>query len=225
MRTPHILAWSLAACAVLYWIEQVLAVDYLTKTIAKLVLFAVVPYIYMRRSGQSLSPSRPNHSWSPTRPSFSLGLALGALSFVVIIAAYLVLGRYVDFNSIVQELQTKSKITPANFLLVGLYITFGNSFLEEFFFRGFVFLSLFRNGQRTLAYLYSSILFGIYHIAIFKTWFSAPLIALALFALISVGIIFDWLDTKTDSFVNSWIVHILADSAIILIGMRIFGMI
>ncbi len=225
MKSPHIIAWSLAACAALYWIEQVLAVDYLTKTAAKLALFALLPYLYMRVTRHSNLSIGERRAGTKAAPSFRLGLALGLVAFAVIIAAYLILGRYVDFNSIVQELQTKSRITPANFLLVGLYITLGNSFLEEFFFRGFVFLNLFKDGHETLAYLYSSVLFGVYHVAIFQTWFSPPLMALALFALISVGIIFDWLDTKTNSFVNSWIVHILADSAIILIGIRLFGMI
>ncbi|WP_352418238.1 CPBP family glutamic-type intramembrane protease [Proteiniborus sp.] len=33
----------------------------------------------------------------------------------------------------------KPRITPVNFIYVSLYITFGNSFLEEIFFRGFIF--------------------------------------------------------------------------------------
>ena len=143
-------------------------------------------------------------------------------SFLVIIASYFVLRGYIDFNRIAQELQSKSKVTPSNFIFVGLYITFGNSFLEEYFFRGFIFLNLFNLGSKKLAYIYSSLLFGVYHISIFKTWFNPILIGLALFGLISVGIIFNWLDTKTENFINSWLVHILADSAIIIIGMRMF---
>ncbi|MDF2521263.1 MAG: hypothetical protein K0R84_1891 [Clostridia bacterium] len=224
MKKAYIILASLAACILLYFIEQVLAVDYITKTAAKLILFLVIPYInlrFVKKSGIWDGLNLRRHGAS----TFRLGLILGAASFAIIIAAYFVLKGYIDFNGIVQELQSKSKVTPSNFIIVGLYITFGNSLLEEFFFRGFIFLNLYNQGAKKLAYTYSSVLFGLYHIAIFKTWFNPLLIGLALFGLISVGIIFDWLDTKTENFINSWIVHILADSAIIIIGMRMFNMI
>lgn len=224
MKKMYIIAGSLAACIVLYMVEQVFAASYITKTITKLILFTVIPYIYLKfvkkcsiKDGLNLRRIETN--------TFKLGLILGALSFAVVMAAYLILKGSIDLNGIAKELQTKSKVTQANFILVGLYITFGNSFLEEFFFRGFIFLNLFRQGSKILAYIYSSVLFGVYHIAIFKTWFNPLLIGLSLLGLIGVGVVFDWLDTKTDNFMNSWLVHIMADSAIIIIGMRMFNMI
>lgn len=221
LKKAYIIAVSLTACIILYFIEQVFAVDYITKTIAKLILFIVIPCSYLRFVKKS-SVKEGLNLRRIGASSFKLGLILGVLSFVVISAAYFILREYIDFNSIAQELQVKSKVTPSNFIFVGLYITFGNSFLEEFFFRGFVFLNLFNQGAKKLAYIYSSVLFGVYHIAIIKTWFNPLLIGLALFGLISIGIIFDWLDTKTGNFINSWLVHILADSAIIIIGLRMF---
>lgn len=198
--------------------------DYATKTIAKIILFTIIPFIYIKFVQKSSIKDNLNLRRMEAS-SFKLGLLFGALSFGVILVAYLILGKYIDFNSIVAELQSKSKITPANFVFVGLYITFGNSFLEEFFFRGFIFLNLFNLGYKKLAYIYSSVLFGVYHIAIFKTWFDPLLIGLGLLGLISVGIIFGWLNTKAGNFINSWLVHILADSAIIIIGMRMFEII
>lgn len=224
MQKTYIIASSFTACVILYLVEQVLAVDYITKTIAKLISFIVIPYVYLR----FVQKSNVKKALNLTRfeaSTFKLGLILGSVSFAVIIAAYFILRGYIDLNGIAQELQSKSKITPSNFIFVGLYITFGNSFLEEFFFRGFIFLNLFNQGFKKFAYIYSSVLFGVYHIAIFKTWFSPFLIGLALLGLVSVGVIFDWLDTKTENFINSWLVHILADSAIIIIGMRMFNMI
>ncbi len=224
MKKAYIIVSSLIACLILYLLEQAVAVDYVTKTIAKLVLFVAIPYLYLKLVKKSTVKDSLNLGRFETS-TLKQGLILGLASFVIIIAAYFVFRGYIDFNGIAQELQSKSKITPSNFILVGLYITFGNSFLEEFFFRGFIFLNLYNEGAKKLAYLYSSVLFGVYHIAIFKTWFDPLLIALALFGLISVGIIFDWLDTKTENFMNSWLVHILADSAIIIIGLKMFNMI
>ncbi|MGB7604411.1 MAG: type II CAAX endopeptidase family protein [Lutisporaceae bacterium] len=224
MKKAYIVVFSLAAVIILYLIEQILVVDYITKTITKLILFTAIPYIYLKLMKKSSIKDCLNLKRFK-KSTFKLGLILGVVSFAVIIAAYFTLRGYIDFNGIVQELQTKSKVTSSNFILVGLYITLGNSFLEEFFFRGFIFLNLFNQGYKKLAYIYSSVLFGMYHIAIFKTWFNPLLIGLALLGLISVGIIFDWLDTKTESFINSWLVHSLADSAIIMIGMRLFNII
>ncbi|MBZ9635369.1 CPBP family intramembrane metalloprotease [Clostridium sp. FP1] len=106
-----------------------------------------------------------------------------------------------------------------------MYITFGNSFLEEYFFRGFYLLKSYELKSKKFAYIYSSLLFGVYHIAIFKTWFNSGLVGLALIGLISIGFIFNWLDTRSKNFINSWLVHILADSAIIIIGLRMFGIV
>lgn len=224
MKKAYIIVISLAACIILYLVEQVLAVDYITKTAVKLILFTIIPFVHIKLMKKSSVKDGLNLRRFETS-TFKLGLILGAASFAIIIAAYFIFGGYIDFNGIVQELQTKSKVTSANFIFVGLYITFCNSFLEEFFFRGFIFLNLYNQGFKKLAYIYSSVLFGVYHIAIFKTWFNPLLIGLVLFGLISVGIIFDWIDTKTENFMNSWLVHILADSAIIIIGMKLFNMI
>lgn len=223
MKKAYIIVASLIACLILYLVEQVLAVDYITKTIAKLLLFIIIPYIYFMFVEKSNVKATLNLGKADVA-TFKLGLILGSVSFIAIIVAYFILKGYIDFDSIAQELQSKSKINPSNFILVGLYVTFGNSFLEEFFFRGFIFLNLFNQGSKRFAYIYSSVLFGVYHIAIFKTWFSLLLTGLALLGLVGVGIIFNWIDTKIGNFINSWIVHILADSAIIIIGLRMFNM-
>jgi membrane protease YdiL (CAAX protease family) len=157
--------------------------------------------------------------------NFKLGFLFGGAAFLIIFIGYFIFGSFIDFNSIAAELTSKSKITPANFIFIGLYITLGNSFLEEFFFRGFIFLNLYNLKYKKLAYIFSSMLFAVYHMGIFKNWFNIWLILLCLVGLFTVGIVFNWLNTKSKNFINSWLVHILADSAIIIIGMRMFGII
>jgi hypothetical protein len=68
-------------------------------------------------------------------------------------------------------------------------------------------------------------LFAIYHVAIFKNWFSPAIFLLALFGLIVVGLLFSWMDARAHNIVNSWIAHAIADSVIMIIGMGIFGII
>jgi membrane protease YdiL (CAAX protease family) len=222
MRSKYIILSSIAACSFLYLVEQVLMVDYFVKTASKIFLFVLIPLLFIRY-GKKNGVSERNAKLD--MHDIKLGLLFGAASFAIVLVSYYILGKYMNIQGIISELQNKSKITPANFIFVGAYITFGNSFLEEFFFRGFIFLNLFKTGYKKTAYIFSSILFGLYHIAIFRTWFNTGLTLLALFGLVSIGLIFDWLDTKSDNFINSWIVHILADSAIIIIGMKMFGII
>jgi len=221
MKKNYIIFSSLIACILLYAIEQLLMTNYMIKTAVKILLFTIVPWFYIKFLNKSKSKEYSSYNKSD-RHQLKYGLIFGISSFFIILLAYYLLGKYINIEDIVGELQSKSKITPDNFGLVGLYIILGNSFLEEFFFRGFIFLKLYEMGSSKEAYIYSSVLFGLYHIAIFKTWFNVWLIALALIGLVSIGFIFNWLDTKSGNFINSWIVHILADCAIILIGLKLF---
>ncbi|WP_373897151.1 CPBP family intramembrane glutamic endopeptidase [Haloimpatiens sp. FM7315] len=217
----YILISSIVGCILLYYIEQILKVDYLTKTIMKIVIFTLIPYIYIKiykKSNLKLSLK----SKEVKKNNIKIGVILGSICFVIILLTYFILKDAINLQGILEELQNKSKVTAVNFIFVAIYITFGNSFLEEFFFRGFIFLNFYEMKHKKLAYIFSSLLFSIYHIAIFKTWFDVKLIMLSLFGLISVGIVFDYIDTKSKNFLNSWIVHILADASIMLIGMRMF---
>lgn len=213
-----IIVVSLISCFFLYYIEQILEVSYVIKTSAKWIVFILIPILLDRFIDKKQVQKQFN------KKGMVFGLLFGISSFIVIMAAYVFLKQFIDFQAIVQEMQTKSKITAENFIFIAIYITLGNSLIEEFFFRGFIFLNLKHLGSEKLAYLFSASLFAIYHIAIFQTWFTVPLTLLALFGLFTIAIIFNWLNTKTNTFINSWIVHILADLAIILIGFRLFGL-
>ncbi len=221
MPSKYIIINALIACILLYFVEQVLSLNYAYKTIAKILLFTIIPIIYIKFFSKEVVKKELNYRKIDIQ-HLKIGILFGIASFAIVIIAYYILKNHIDINNIIAELQSKSKITPANFIFVGLYITFGNSFLEEYFFRGFIFLNLYKLGSKKLAYIFSSALFALYHIVIFKTWFNIWLIGLALVGLFTIGIIFNWLDTKSDNFINSWIVHIFADIAIVLIGLRMF---
>jgi len=66
------------------------------------------------------------------------------------------------------------------------------------------------------------LLFSIYHLSIFKTWFDAKLIAVAILGLLSAGFFFNYIDEKDDTIICSYIIHACGDAAIILIGLKMF---
>lgn len=117
------------------------------------------------------------------------------------------------------------KLTMLMIAFVSLYISFVNSMLEEFFFRGFAFLTLKRLTGRKFAYIFSASVFAIYHIAMMTGWFG-PLVFLIIMAgLFSGGLIFDYLNEKSSSVYPSWIVHMFANFAINTVGFILFGII
>lgn len=224
MRKNFILFATTAACILLYIIEQDLAVNYAVKTLAKILLFMGVAFYYQRFVAIANSGKRTQGSLLKKR-SLLPGLLVGSAAFAIIILTYYLTTDFIDYQGIVNELQDKSGITAMNFIFVGLYITLGNSFLEEYFFRGFVFFNLYQQGSVKLAYVFSSLAFALYHMAIFRTWFAGWLMILALAGLLGIALILNVLTARSGSFASSWVAHALADSAIILIGLRLFGII
>lgn len=223
MEKKYIFISSIVACTFLYFIEQVVMADYLVKTLSKIVVFTAIPLIYIKYIKREGILKALNIR-SIEKKDLKLGLGFGLASFFILFLGFYLFKDFMDLQGIVTEMEEKSNITPANFLLVGAYITFGNSFLEEFFFRGFIFLNLYNLGLKKTAYIFSAFLFAIYHIGIFQSWFNPYLMLLAVTGLVVIGFVFNWLCTKSNNFLNSWIVHILADAAIILIGMGLLGM-
>lgn len=138
-------------------------------------------------------------------------------SFLILMGAYFALKGFVDFGTISENLAEKD-ITSDTFLFIRTYVVIGNSFLEELFFRGFIFKNL-QHDHRRFAYIYSAFLFAIYHTAIFLTWFNVGLFLLALFGLFTIGIVFSWLNENSSNIYNSWLVHIIADAAVIIIAL------
>lgn len=76
-----------------------------------------------------------------SRKVFYYGVPLGIVAAISIVIVYLGLQDRIDW-SLLQTYLVKKNITATTFLLVFSYITFGNSFLEELFFRGWVFRKL-----------------------------------------------------------------------------------
>ncbi|MCK8060644.1 MULTISPECIES: CPBP family intramembrane glutamic endopeptidase [unclassified Fusibacter] len=214
----HIITLSILAVAIVFVCNQVLSLNYLWATVLKVIAFVLVPVGWQFLTKRRLFLVPIHHRIKDVLA----GLMLGSASFVVLISAYFVLGRFIDFSAILSELSLKSEIDATNFLWVGLYITLGNSFVEEFFFRGFIFLNLEESGHLKTAHAYSATLFAVYHIAIFKSWFSPLLMTVAIVGLMVIGLVFNYVNKASKSILNSWLIHIMADSAIILIGMWLF---
>ena len=217
-----ILISSFIACISMFAIESFIAPSYLIKSSIKLVVFSLPIILYTKMFGfRSIRNQFSNLKFSKLKLIFIFAICV----YFFIIILFFLLRDYIDLDVIRNNLLAKENITATNFVYVSLYISFVNSFLEELFFRGFMFLSLAKSGSRRFAYSISSLAFSLYHVAIISAWFNIWIFILIIVGLMLVGYIFNYITEKLDSFLASWIVHIFANLAINTIGFMMLGII
>lgn len=207
----HILTYSILVCIALYITENIYHPVYIVQMLQKVICFLCIPlvanYCFWQEVGKF---GRIEKS------SVLYGIWFWLFSAVVIGLAYYFLRESIDWDSIRSSISDRG-VNEVTFLLVFGYIMFGNSLIEEYFFRGVVFRSLLSQ-SKNLAYIVSALMFSLYHIAIFWTWFSGYILALALLGLFLGWLFFAWLYQKTRWIWGAWIFHIFADLAILIIG-------
>lgn len=204
-------------------VDGVILPPYLYKSIIKIVLFLLIPMIYFivyKGKNEYLKKL-----FVPKKKDFLLALLLGVGVFAVIMTAYFVLGAHIDLSAIKDSLTAGIGVTADNFIYVAIYISFVNSLLEEFFFRGFAFLILKQEMNKKFAYIFSSAMFALYHVGMTNGWFNIFIYILAMLGLFIGGCIFDFLNEKCENIYPSWLVHMCANFAINTIGLILFGII
>jgi membrane protease YdiL (CAAX protease family) len=157
------------------------------------------------------------------KQGIKLALGLGIGVYVVILGGYLLLKDVFDFSGITKSLTQGIGVNGKNFMFVSIYISFVNSLLEEFFFRGFAFLTLKNIAKKRFAYLFSSGIFALYHVAMMIGWFSPMAFIIVMLGLFVGGLLFDFLNEKTGTIYPSWLVHMFANFAINTVGFMLFG--
>lgn len=216
-----IMTLVVVACLLMALVEIVLSPGYVAKSGIKALLFLAAPSLFFltAKKGTSLDFFRIKKGGG------GFLALLAAVTFLGILGGYFLLGGLLDFSTVAPTLETKLGITGDNFVYVALYISIINSLLEEFFFRGFAFLTLLKHVGKKIAYGFSGLAFAMYHVAIMNGWFSLPLMALLIASLFLAGVLFDYLDEKKGSILPSWVVHISANFAINAIGFILLGII
>ncbi|MBD7985429.1 CPBP family intramembrane metalloprotease [Sporosarcina sp. Sa2YVA2] len=212
MRKVFGAVFPIVSIFLLLWVEQGMHVSYIWKTGAKAVLFLVIPFLLFRATRFAFLRFRETD-----RRSILIATGIGFSIMVAIIGTFLLLKSSIDLDALIADL-TLSGITRSVFPFIALYILFGNSMMEEFFFRG-ILPDLF--GGTRLRFLLPPLFFAIYHIAIFLPWFSPPILALAVAGLWAGGLIFQWANEKSRTILPSWIIHLFADFGILIIGVYV----
>lgn len=208
-------------CAAMAAADMVFDAPYVWRSLFKIVLFLALPLLYsLFDKGVSLGTV-----FRLRKSGIGGALILGVTVYAVILAAYFLLRDVVDFSQITELLATGEGVTKRNIIWVSLYISFVNSLLEEFFFRGFAFLELKKLSSRRFAYIFGAGVFAAYHISIIGGWFSPGIFLLVMAGLFAGGLIFNFLNEKNGNIYASWMVHMFANFAINTVGLILFEVI
>ena len=219
MKKLHIPILVIIACIVMGIVDAVIQPGYAIKSAIKIIMFLLIPIVY----GLFFKEFNIKNLMKPDKKGLCIALCLGFVIYGVILGAYWVFKDVFDFSALTGSLNETTGVNKSNFIWVAIYISFVNSLLEEFFFRGFSFITLKKLTSRRFAYVFSSMAFALYHIAMMIGWFGLPVILISLVGLFIGGMIFNRFDKKSENIYLSWLIHMFANFATNTIGFILFA--
>ncbi len=218
-RSLLLVGMVIAACVCMGAVDAVIQPGYAAKSAIKAVLFLCLPMIYAKIYDERGMKTIVMPGGGGLIPAIIAGVAV----YAVVLSAYMIFRNVFDFSGLTSSLTSTTGVSRQNFLWVALYISFVNSMLEEYFFRGFAFLTLKRHADRRVAGCFSAAMFALYHIAMMIGWFDWMVVTLVLIGLFVGGLIFNRLDEKFENIYMSWLVHMFANFATNTIGFMLFN--
>jgi membrane protease YdiL (CAAX protease family) len=234
-RTPRLadalaLAFALTLPTFLVWIYFVLLVPYppavqqTAYALGKIVQFAF-PLVWV------LGFQRLRLAWKrPTRAGLGEGLAFGLAISAGILALYQAwLGPTGYLDSAQEPVRARLggyglTSLPA-YVLFGLFVSLVHSFLEEYYWRWFVFGGLRKLMPVWAAIAVSSLGFMAHHVVVLSTYFGwgSPGVMLFSLAVAVGGAVWAWIYHHSGSLYGPWLSHLLVDVAIFVVGYEMVG--
>ncbi len=196
---------------------------YLPKILVKILAFLLIPTLYFARNRAESENFRNLFRFRGKTMLTALLVGLGI--YGAILGGFFALRGVIDFSNVAGTLLENHGITAENFVWVSLYISLMNSFLEEFFFRGFGFIAFKPHTGRTFAYLFSPAMFALYHAGMLVGMFARPVLLLIFAGLFAGGCIFNRLNETSGNIYTSWASHAFANFAINTIGFLLLGIV
>ena len=222
-RSNYIIISVIILALSVCFIDAIIKPNYIIKSIIKIIFYLLIPTIYFIINKDELKDFKS--LFIPTKKDILKTTILSVSIYLLFVLGYFLVRNFIDFSNITTNLTNNMGIDKNNFIFVTLYISFINSFLEEFFYRGYAFITLKKHINKKTAYIFSSSIFTIYHIGMLTDFFKFPEIILMIIGLFIGGCIFNYLNEKTNNIYPSWIVHMFTNFGINTIGFILFGII
>ena len=220
--TYIILSLFVFSLAVTY-IDAFVHPPYFSKIPIKILFFLVLPLLYFVFNKEAFGDFKSLFRFK--KKGLGLSLALGVGIYAVIVGGFFLTRNVFDYSGVTKNLTEGMGITKDNYIYVALYISFMNSFLEEFFFRGFGFILMKKYTNRIFAYIFSPVLFAFYHVGMTAEMFQPLLLILVMTGLVAGGLIFNYLNEKNENIYSSWFTHMFANFAMHTVGFVLFSMV
>jgi uncharacterized protein len=201
-RKNWIIAFIVGGCVFIAFVDGS-KMDYVSKALFKITVFTSIPLIYSTWFGKQSLKSLFRFKLKSCR----VALLVGAVLYGLIMILYLSLGSIFDLSKVSAILDHSFISGTLLFLPVAFYIAVINSFLEEFFFRGFAYLILKKESSESFAFWFSAISFSLYHLFLMAGLFDVTLYVIAIILLVFAGGIFNLLDKKSETLFPSWLLH------------------
>jgi membrane protease YdiL (CAAX protease family) len=179
----------------------------------------VVWVFALGRPGASLGSPRGQRA----RDGLILGLCILATTLVLYFG-YLDSSGYLDgMRAALHGKLTDFRLdTLTKYVLFGVFVSLLHSFLEEYYWRWFVFRQLHRGMPFLMAALLSSLAFMGHHVIIVKAYIEPQHFwTMAMFLSGCVGLggfLWCWLYKRSGSILGPWVAHVLADAGIFIVG-------
>ena len=161
----------------------------------------------------------------PNSQGIELGVAFGAIVAAAIFALYLAVLRNSDpvveaTEIVILKVRGWGIDAPWKYVLLGLFYSLIHSFMEEYYWRWFVFGQLRRFTSLTPAIVISSLGFMAHHVLVLGKFcgFDSPLTYLLSAGVAIGGAFWAWLYDRTGSLIGPWLSHMLVDAAIFAVG-------
>lgn len=216
-KALYVCVYALLVLLLLYYVEQVMLLPYLIKTLIKFPLFTLVPWLFWHHVLEG------HLTFLFDRKYLTMMLAACVVVVLSLLGVFVLVNAFIDIGAISDDFSNRMKIGRSTIVFAAVYTSVVNSLIEEYFFRGMLFLGLKKLGHRQVGYCLSSLFFALYHVTIFLQWFSWPIMLLALIGLVIGGLIFAWFADRTDSLISSWLIHITADALLMVLGLFVLG--
>jgi len=185
------------------------------------VILLIAPLIWIRK--ERWSRQVIVERWGLRRESGDIlwGIGTGAgIACIVGILYPLVFRNRLDAAGIIATLPP---LLLEHFWIAALSVSFGNSFLEEFFWRAFFLDQSIRRMGPWPSIGLNGLLFGLHHLLLLQGFFPGGAAWLFAFGTVAGGWIWSYMRVRGLSIWSCWISHALVDLAVMIAGYYILG--
>ena len=128
---------------------------------------------------------------------------------------------------VAQKVAEFGAATPLRYLALASFLSFVHSFLEEYYWRWFIFAWLRKWLAFEPAALLSSLAFAGHHLFVLGIYFPGQLLSAAVPFTLGIalgGLFWAWLYERSRSLLGPWISHMIVDAAIMAVGYKMVFM-